>query len=107
MHSGSPTESFRHFTPFLPAGFSGVVLAMGLTFIAFEGYDLIATVAEEIKSPEKTIPRATMISLSVAISIYLLILFVCIGAIRPEDGSASWQFLGKYQETAIVKAAPL
>jgi amino acid transporter len=102
---GSPTESFRAFTPFLPVGFTGVILAMGLTFIAFEGYDLIATVAEEIKSPEKTIPRATMISLSVAITIYLLILFVCIGAIRPEDGSASWEFLGKYQETAIVKAA--
>jgi len=102
---GEPAESFRAFTPFLPNGFSGVVLAMGLTFIAFEGYDLIATVAEEIKSPEKNIPRATMISLGVAITIYLLILFVCIGAIRPEDGSASWQFLGKYQETAIVKAA--
>jgi amino acid transporter/nucleotide-binding universal stress UspA family protein len=102
---GAPTESFRAFTPFLPKGFTGVVLAMGLTFIAFEGYDLIATVAEEIKAPEKNIPRATMISLTVAISIYLLILFVCIGAIRPEDGSASWEFLGKYQETAIVKAA--
>jgi nucleotide-binding universal stress UspA family protein len=46
-----------------------------------------------------------MISLSVSITIYLLILFVCIGAIRPEDGSSSWEFLGKYQETAIVKAA--
>jgi amino acid transporter/nucleotide-binding universal stress UspA family protein len=102
---GAPTESFRSFTPFLPNGFTGVVLAMGLTFIAFEGYDLIATVAEEIKSPEKNIPRATMISLAVAITIYLLILFVCIGALRPEDGSASWQFLGRYQETAIVKAA--
>lgn len=101
----SPAESFRAFTPFLPRGFTSVVLAMGLTFIAFEGYDLIATVAEEIKSPKKTIPRATLISLAVAVSIYLLILFVCIGAIRPEDGSASWQFLGKYQETAIVKAA--
>jgi amino acid transporter len=80
---GTPTESFRAFTPFLPKGFTGVVLAMGLTFIAFEGYDLIATVAEEIKSPEKNIPRATFISLAVAMTIYLLILFVCIGAIRP------------------------
>ncbi len=102
---GAPTEAMRGFTPFLPKGFSGVVLAMGLTFIAFEGYDLIATVAEEIKSPEKTIPRATMISLGVSITIYLLIMFVCIGAIRPEDGSASWEFLGRYQETAIVRAA--
>jgi amino acid transporter/nucleotide-binding universal stress UspA family protein len=102
---GTPTESFRAFSPFLPQGFTGVILAMGLTFIAFEGYDLIATVAEEIKQPERNIPRATVISLCVAISIYLLILFVCIGAIRPEDGMASWQFLGKYQETAIVEAA--
>jgi amino acid transporter/nucleotide-binding universal stress UspA family protein len=102
---GTPTESFRSFSPFLPRGFTGVVLAMGLTFIAFEGYDLIATVAEEIKSPERNIPRATIISLSVAITIYLLVLFVCIGAIRPEEGLASWEFLGKYQETAVVKAA--
>ena len=101
----APAASAVQFTPFLPHGFTGVVLAMGLTFIAFEGYDLIATVAEEIKSPEKTIPRAIFISLGVAITIYLFVLFVCIGAIRPEDGSASWEFLGRYQETAIVKAA--
>jgi amino acid transporter len=59
---------------------------MGLTFIAFEGYDLIATVAEEIKAPEKTIPRATSISLAVTVFIYLMILLVCIGAIQPESG---------------------
>ena len=99
-----PTQAVASFRPFMPQGFSGVVLAMGLTFIAFEGYDLIATVAEEIKEPKKTIPLATMISLSVTIVFYLLIVVVCIGAIVPETGS-SWEFLGKYQETAIVKAA--
>jgi amino acid transporter/nucleotide-binding universal stress UspA family protein len=99
-----PTQAAASFRPFLPQGFSGVVLAMGLTFIAFEGYDLIATVAEEIKTPKKTIPLATLISLSVTIVFYLLIVVVCIGAIVPETGS-SWEFLGKYQETAIVKAA--
>ena len=62
-----PTQAVASFRPFMPQGFSGVVLAMGLTFIAFEGYDLIATVAEEIKEPKKTIPLATMISLSVTI----------------------------------------
>jgi nucleotide-binding universal stress UspA family protein len=77
---------------------------MGLTFIAFEGYDLIATVAEEIKLPEKTVPRATLISLAVTVSIYLLVVIVCIGAIQPESGE-SWEFLGRHQETAIAKAA--
>jgi len=92
------------FTPFLPKGLGGVLVAMGLTFIAFEGYDLIATVAEEIKNPEKNIPLATFISLGVAVTIYLLILFVSLTAINPVDMS-SWEFLGKFQETAIVRAA--
>ncbi len=99
-----PARAIESFDPFLPNGVGGVLIAMGLTFIAFEGYDLIATVAEEIKDPEKNIPRATFISLGVTVTMYLLILFVALAAIDPE-GMPSWQFLGKYQETAIVRAA--
>jgi len=99
-----PGRVVEGFTPFFPAGFGGVLVAMGLTFIAFEGYDLIATVAEEIKSPEKNIPRATFISLGVTVFMYLLILFVSLGAIDAA-GEPSWEFLGRYKETAIVRAA--
>lgn len=100
----TPDRVVESFTTFFPKGFGGVLIAMGLTFIAFEGYDLIATVAEEIKNPEKNIPKATFISLAVTITIYLLILFVSLGAINSGD-LASWEFLGKYKETAIVRAA--
>ncbi len=100
----TPERIGENFLPFFPKGVGGVLVAMGLTFIAFEGYDLIATVAEEIKSPEKNIPRATFISLSVTVTIYLLILFVSLGAINPAQMPA-WQFLGKFKETAIVQAA--
>lgn len=99
-----PEQAAESFTPFLPAGLGGVFVAMGLTFIAFQGYDLIATVAEEIKSPEKTIPRATFISLGVTMIFYLLILFISLGAINA-DGAPSWKFLGEHGETAIVRAA--
>ena len=101
---GFPAVAAESFKPFFPRGAGGVAIAMGLTFIAFEGYDLIATVAEEIKAPGKTIPRATLISLIVTVTIYLLVLIVCIGAIQPESGK-SWEFLGRYQETAVAKAA--
>ena len=100
--AGQITSSFN---PFFPKGMGGVFVAMGLTFIAFEGYDLIATVAEEIKEPEKNIPRATFISLGVTVVMYLLILFVALAAVNPPDGQPSWQFLGAYGETAIVRAA--
>lgn len=98
-----PAQSMENFTPFLPKGMGGILVAMGLTFIAFEGYDLIATVAEEIKNPEKNIPRATFIALGITMIIYLLILFVSLGAINV--GEPTWEFLGRYKETAIVRAA--
>ena len=101
---GVPARAAAAFTPFLPNGMGGVLVAMGLTFIAFEGYDLIATVAEEIKEPEKNIPRATFIALTVTVTMYLLILFVSLAAVDPAQGP-SWQFLGRYKETAIVRAA--
>jgi amino acid transporter len=99
-----PAQASGNFTPFFPQGLGGVLVAMGLTFIAFEGYDLIATVAEEIKEPEKNIPRATFIALGITVTMYLLILFVSLAAVQPE-GETTWQFLGRYQETAIVRAA--
>jgi amino acid transporter len=99
-----PGRALESLTPFFPKGFGGVIIAMGLTFIAFEGYDLIATVAEEIKDPERNIPRATFISLSITIVIYMFILFAALAAIDPGD-MPSWAFLGKFKETAIVKAA--
>ena len=99
-----PERAASNFEPFFPLGAGGVLVAMGLTFIAFEGYDLIATVAEEIKDPERNIPRATFISLAITVTMYLLILFVSLGAVSVV-GETTWQFLGKYKETAIVRAA--
>jgi amino acid transporter/nucleotide-binding universal stress UspA family protein len=99
-----PQEAVANFKPFFPKGFGGVITAMGLTFIAFEGYDIITTVSEEIKDPEKNIPKAIFRALGIVIPLYLLILFVSLGSLRAE-GMPSWQFLGKYKEIAIIKAA--
>ncbi len=99
-----PTTSIAAFKPMFPNGFWAVITAMGLTFIAFEGYDLIATVSEEIKDPERNIPKAIFISLGGAVLIYLLIIFVSLGAIRIPD-QEGWRFLGEHGETAVVQAA--
>ncbi len=100
-----PVLARDNFTPLLPNGFGGVLAAMGLTFIAFEGYDLIATVSEEVKEPRKTIPRAILYSLSITMVIYMLVVFVCLAAVPPAEGLPTWQLLGKYGELGIVQAA--
>lgn len=100
-----PEVTGENFTPLFPLGFSGVLAAMGLTFIAFEGYDLIATVSEEVKEPRRTIPKAILLSLAITIVIYLLVVFSCIGAVPSAEGLPTWQLLGKYKEIGIIRAA--
>ncbi len=83
---------------FFSQGAIKVLPAMGLTFIAFQGYDLIATVTEEVENPRKNIPRAIFISLGVTVLIYLLVVGVSLGTL----GAGR---LGEAGEKAVVEAA--
>ncbi|MFH1322243.1 MAG: amino acid permease [Methanobacteriota archaeon] len=94
---------FSNFDPFLPNGFGGVVAAMGLTFIAFEGYEVIAQTAEEVQNPKKNIPKAIFLSLLIVVPIYLLVAFVSIGALSTDI--PAWQFLGEHKELGLLEAA--
>jgi basic amino acid/polyamine antiporter, APA family len=92
------------FSPFMPHGFGGVFRAMGLTFIAFQGFEVIAQSSEEIKNPKKNIPRAVFFSLIIVIPIYLLVAFVAMGTVKPE-GMTTWDYLAQQKETALVNVA--
>ena len=103
--AAAPDVALQNLRPFFPTGFAGVFSAMGLTFIAFEGYDLIATVSEEVRDPRRTIPRAILYSLAVTMFVYLSVVFVSLAATPPAQGLPVWQLLGKYGETGIIEAA--
>lgn len=103
--SSHPNEWQYNFSDFLPMGFAGLVAAMGLTFIAFEGYEIIVQTGEEVKNPKRNIPRAIFISLALVVIMYCLIAFVSIGAIFPD--MSSWQFIGLHGELGIMKATEL
>ncbi|MEZ4519517.1 MAG: amino acid permease [Chloroflexota bacterium] len=93
---------------FLPNGLAGVFVAMGLTFIAFEGYEIIAQSGEEVKNPMRNIPRAIFISIIIVVIIYVLVAFVAIGAVKvpAEAGNIPvWDYLAEAREVAIVRAA--
>ena len=50
-----------------------VLQAAGLIFFAFAGYARIATLGEEVRDPERTIPRAITVALGVTIALYGLV----------------------------------
>jgi amino acid transporter/nucleotide-binding universal stress UspA family protein len=92
------------FSPFLPHGWGGIFKAMGLTFIAFEGYEVIAQCSEEIRNPKKNIPKAVFLSIAIVMPIYLLVGVTALGSIIPEN-MTSWDYLARYKETALVELA--
>lgn len=74
------------FTPLFAEGSFGLLQAMGYTFIAYHGFDLISAVGGEVKDPERNIPRAMFISLIVAIVIYILfMLIITVAATGPGE----------------------
>jgi amino acid transporter len=93
------------FRPFFSNGWGGVFAAMGLTFIAFEGYEIIAQTSEEVEAPKRNVPRAVFLSLLIVVPIYLLVAVVAIGATTPPAGMAVADYLGQRKETALVSAA--
>jgi basic amino acid/polyamine antiporter, APA family len=107
--SNNPNWSSNVMSNFAPIGIGGIVAAMGLTFIAFEGYEIIVQTGEEVKNPKKNIPRAIFISLTLVVLLYCLVAFVSVGAISPQDtgGISAWKFIGQNGDLGISKAAEL
>lgn len=89
VFSGIPEVNPENFKPFAPFGISGIAEAAALLFFAFTGYARIATLAEEVAKPKKTIPKAIIITIVTAILLYSVISVVAIGVIGTENMASS------------------
>lgn len=73
---GDPVHLNDFVDDFVGQNISSVFLAMGLTLIAFQGFEIIAQSGEEVKNPKRNIPRAIFISIGVVVLLYVLTFFV-------------------------------
>ena len=72
-------SDFGSLIPPLELGaWTGIVSAGLLAFFAFVGFEDIANVAEEVKNPRKTLPRAIILTLVVASVTYLMVVSVVV-----------------------------
>lgn len=67
----------------------GVVLGAGVFFIAFQGFEVVAQLADQAKTPERTVPRGIFVALAVATGVYLLF-FLAILANVPAAYLSGW-----------------
>jgi basic amino acid/polyamine antiporter, APA family len=70
------TNQLKDFAPF---GVSGIGAAAGTIFFSFIGLDAVSTAGEEVKDPQKTMPRALIAALAIVTAVYVLVALAALG----------------------------
>ena len=67
----------------------GVLQGGMIAFFAFIGFEDMVNVAEEVRQPERNLPRAILLALAVAGTLYLLVVIIAVRVVPPDEMRAS------------------
>jgi len=70
-----------NFSNFAPNGFTGVLAGAAIIFFAFTGFSRVTTISDEVINPEKTIPKAIILSILISTLIYVAVAIVAVGLV--------------------------
>ncbi|MDA3798575.1 MAG: amino acid permease [Kiritimatiellae bacterium] len=100
-----------NFEPFMPKGWSKLLVSMGFIFVAFEGYEVIAQAGDETIDPKKNIPKAMLYSVFIVTLTYIAVSFgtiAAVGANNPElAGVPVWKWIGSFGDTGFGEAVAM
>jgi len=72
-----------------PSGFSGIFQAAALIFFAFIGFEEMVKLSEEVKDPERNIPRGLILAISGSIILYIMVALSAVSVLGWERLSQS------------------
>lgn len=72
-----------------PTALAGILSAALLSFFAFIGFESLSNIAEEVKEPRRTLPRAIFITLLLATVLYILVAWVALAYVAQGELAAS------------------
>lgn len=68
------------FAEFAPFGVAGISAAAGTIFFSYIGLDAVSTAGDEVKDPQKTMPRAILAALVTVTTVYVVVTVAALGA---------------------------
>ncbi|MFC1504258.1 amino acid permease [Spirochaetota bacterium] len=86
---GLPVVKIIHFENFAPYGVGAIISTAGFVFISYGGLLKVASIAEEVKDPAKTVPLGMILSFLVVTTLYILVIFITTGVLAPAKLDAS------------------
>ena len=70
-------DRFANFAPF---GVAGIGAAAGTIFFSYIGLDAVSTAGDEVKDPQRTMPRALIAALLTVSAVYIVVTLAALGA---------------------------
>lgn len=67
--------------PFMPYGWNGVMQGAAYVFYAYLGFDAVSTAAEEVRNPQKDLPKGIIGSLIICTVIYIAVSILLTGIV--------------------------
>lgn len=80
-----PYWNFKNLEPLYTFGFEGLASATALVFVSFAGVTKVAAIAEEVKDPNKNLPRGILLSLLLVTILYCLVSLTLAGVFNSAD----------------------
>ena len=110
---GAGSVDPAEFEPLLSEGVKGLLSATGLVFVSFIGVTKVASIAEEVRRPERNVPAGILLSVAVMVIIYPLVTWVMVGTtgtaalaetVTPV-ATAAEQFMGRIGVDIVIVVA--
>jgi len=102
------TQTLESFTPPMEfVSLNTIILGAFLAFYAFIGFEDMVNIAEEVKNPTKTMPKAIIFTLLIATFFYIAIAIISISVVPVDELSHSNAPLAKVYETATDSKATI
>lgn len=73
----------------MPMGVSGMIGAASLVFFAYLGFEGMANLSEEMKNPERDLPKAMLLALGISTVLYILVAVSAVSVLGWQDLSQS------------------
>ncbi len=111
--SGMPNTNPTAFEPFFSHGMKGLFSATAVVFISYAGVTKVASIAEEVRRPGRTIPTGMLMSIGFMMLLYPAIVAVIVGVSPAGDLAqtktpmtlAAGQFLGDFGVAVVAGTA--
>jgi len=97
----------QNFQPFMPKGWGRLLVTMGFTYVAFEGFEVIAQAGDEAINPKQNLPKAMLYSVFVVTITYVLVSIATVLAVKAGSSGIDrpvWEWIGQHRERGFGEA---